>query len=100
MKKIDVLVWGVKHIAANYGLVSSVDLTEGSVCVFGGCRPAILNDVQMLCADLGVPRDAIWPSDFGIDIDIDLQDGVLQQEYVPTGMELWKRRNATIGEEA
>ena len=102
MKKIDVLAWGMKHIASNHNFKASVDCEDGSMCIYGGCNVPTLGDVRMMCEDLGIPRDYIEESDFGIDVYIDYdwtrEGGLLQQDYVPTGLEMWKRSNAKIGE--
>ena len=117
MKKIDVLAWGMKHIASNHYYMANVDYEEdGSMCLFGkgGVNVPTLSDVQMMCDDLGIPRDHIeYDDDFGIEVIIDwewtqekceFEDqtdgdyGKLLEDYVPTGMELWKRKDAVIGE--
>jgi hypothetical protein len=103
MRKGDVLAWGMQHIASNHKVDASIEYEEdGSMCIYGDCNVPILNDVQMLCEDLGIPRDHVEPCDFGVDVYIDWdwtqEGGLLQQDYVPTGMELWKRHGAVIGE--
>ena len=104
MRKGDVLAWGMKHIASNHGFNASVEDCEvdGTMCIYGGCNVPTLSDVQMMCEDLGVPRDCIESDDFGICVYIDWdwnqEGGLLQQDYTPTGMELWKRYSAVIGE--
>ena len=104
MKKINVLAWGMKHIAGNYGFDANVDYKEdGAMCIYGGCRPAALSDVHLLCEDLGIQREYVEASEFGITVYINWdwtqEGGLLQQDYAPTGMELWKRKNATIMED-
>lgn len=104
MRKGDVLAWGMKHIASNHNYMVSIDYEEdGSMCLFGkgGVNVPTLSDVQMMCDDLGIPRDHIEHDDFGLEVIIDWdwtqEGGLLQEDYLPTGMELWKRRDATIG---
>lgn len=95
MKKIDVLCWGVQHIAENHGFEASVNYEEdGEVCIFGGCNVPTLSDVQMLCDDLGIGRENIESSEYGIDVY--LTQELFDEDYEPTGMEFWKRRDAVI----
>ena len=49
---LEMLVWGLNHIAENHGIKFGVDL-----CVYGGCSVPILADVQMLCEELGIDAD-------------------------------------------
>lgn len=91
MRKGDVLAWGMQHIASNHGLKTSLNYEEdGSMCIYGGCNVPTLSDVQMMCEDLGIPQENIDSSEFGIDIYIDWdwtqEGGLLQLDYVPTGM--------------
>ena len=99
MKKIDVLCWGIEHIANNHNFSASTKCweDEGEVCIYGGCNVPTLSDVQMLCSDLGISRDYIDSSDFGIDVFIP-EDWDKNAEYEPSGFEMWKRRNIKIGE--
>lgn len=102
MRKGDVFVWGIKHIAENHNLECDTDYenSDYSVCIFGGCSVPLLSDVQMLCDCVGIPRENIYPSDFGIDVDLDWdwcqEDGGGQEEYVSSGNELWKRYDVKI----
>lgn len=102
MRKGDVLVWGIKHIAENHNRQCDTDYENLGfcVCIFGECTVPVLSDVQMLCDCVGIPRENIDVSDFGIDIYMDWdwcqEDGKGQEEYVPTGNELWKRYGAEI----
>lgn len=103
MRKGDVLVWGMEHIANNYGYQANTDCEEGAVCIYGApSKVPSLGDVRSMCSDLGIPANCIYPSDFGIEVEIDWEwmqeGGLLQQEYVPTGHETWKKFNAVIGE--
>lgn len=100
MKKIKVLQWGVKHIATNHRSEFNTDYEEyHSMSIWDDGVPT-LADARMMCEDLGIDRsDCYCDSSWGI-IVIDL-DGWLQEhgqeEYVPTGMEMWKRYGVEIG---
>ena len=54
-----------------------------------------LSDVQMLCSDLGISRDYIDSSDFGIDVFIP-EDWDINGEYTFNGFEMWKKRNVNM----
>ena len=97
MKKIDVLCWGIEHIANNHNLSASTKFwkDEGDVCIYGGCNVPTLSDVQMLCSDLGIPRDCIDSSDFGIDVFIP-EDWDINGEYTFSGFEMWKKHNVNM----
>lgn len=98
MKRIDVLKWGLQHIAANHNLQANTEdyLDENQVCIWGGCNVPTLADVQMLCEDLKIPKDYIYTDDFGITVELPRrwkQDA----EYKVTGWEMWKKSNVEIG---
>jgi hypothetical protein len=97
MKKIEVLCWGMEHIAQNHNFkaVTDYEETHGEVCIYGGCNVPTLGDVESLCEDLGLPRQNIETSDFGIDVWLDDWNG--EEEYTVTGHELWKRYDSVIG---
>lgn len=106
MKNVEVLCWGMKHIAGNHNCEASVDYEQdGSVCIFGpyGISVPANSDVRMLCEDLSIPRDCIDVSDFGIDVYVTQEwyDTIGQQEYVyPEECrrnDFWKRSNVAIG---
>lgn len=100
MKKIDVLKWGVEHIAQNHNFYASVDdiETEGSVCIYGGCNIPTIADVEMLCDSLGIPRKYMDCGEYGIDIYIpDEWYENSSDEYEETGAEMWKRYGVAIG---
>jgi hypothetical protein len=100
MKCIEVLCWGIEHIAQNHNFGSDVNYEEnGEVCIYGGCNVPTLSDVGFLCEDLGIDRSFIDSSQYGIDVwlPMDWYDGKGQKEYKPTGMEMWKRYGSTIG---
>ncbi len=60
MKKIDVLAWGVKHIASNHRNVEcDTDWEEyGAMYIMDTAVPT-LSDARMLCADLGIDLSLI-----------------------------------------
>lgn len=90
MKKIEMLCYGIKHIAENHRLEADVEFEEtGEVCIFGGNNIPTEMDVRMLCADLGIPEDNIESGDCGIDVFIP-EDWDGNAEYV-TGLEFWRR---------
>lgn len=101
MRKLDVLVWGIAHIAENHNLECSTDYeNDWSVCIFGDCSVPVISDVRMLCECVGIPEDEVHVSDFGIDVWLDYdwfhENGEGFEEYVPTGNELWKRYGVKI----
>lgn len=100
MKKIEVLTWGIKHIAENHGFNASTDWQEeGEVCVWGGCNVPTLSDVQMMCEELDIEESCIEASDYGIDIFLtdEWLNSVANVEYEESGLELWKRYGVSIG---
>ena len=101
MKKIEVLAWGVKHIASNYHVDCDTDYEEFQSMSILDTRVPVLGDARMLCEDLGLERmncyvDGSWDT-IVIDVE-DWADTIGQEEYTPTGMEFWKKSNAKIGE--
>lgn len=113
MKKIEVLLWGIQHIAQNHGFNASINYEEdGEVCIYGGCNLPTLADVKFLCEDLEIPVGYIDSSEYGIDLFVDwtwFQEfderrdpsegrwGLLLEDYTPTGHEMWKRSGVAIG---
>lgn len=99
MKNIDVLCWGIEHIAENHNFAADIDYNEsGEVCIYGGCNTPTLQDVYFLCEDLKIERQMVESSDWGIDVFLSQEwyDTIGQNEYVP-GMEFWKRYGFVIG---
>jgi hypothetical protein len=93
MTNIQMLVWGIKHIAKNHGLNAETDYkSEGEVCIWGGCNIPTLSDVRMLCEDLHIERENIVSGDYGIDVYVskDWWDKYAKKPY-EKGMELWKK---------
>lgn len=102
MKKIDVLAWGVKHIASNHRNVKcSTDWEEFQSMSIQDDEVPTLSDARMMCEDLGInPGDCYCDHSWGV-IVIDVEgwaDTIGQEEYVPTGHEMWKKSDAKIGE--
>ena len=100
MTYLEVFNWGMQHIASNHGFSFGGSLGVGdSVCIYGGCNVPTVADVRMLCDDLSIPRDCIESSEFGVDVYYDGEwlGEKADKVYVPTGMEMWKRSEATIG---
>ena len=101
MKRIEVLCWGIEHIAQNHGFGCATNDhgDSGELCIYGGCNVPTLQDVRFLCEDLGIDDDCIESSDWGIDIFLtnEWYENTGQQEYKPTGMEMWKRYDVFIG---
>ena len=107
MKKIEVLKWGLQHIAANYRMGASVDdLDEtGEAFIYvteehPDMSPAPINDVQMMCRDLGIRDEDVEVDCYGVTVYAAWYicgDKSLLRDYVPTGHEMWKRANAVIG---
>lgn len=100
MKKIEVLKWGVRHIADNHRKEYNTNYEDCmSMSIWDNGAP-VLADARMLCEDLGIERrDCYADNSWGI-ICIDIEgwaDTIGQQDYTPTGMEMWKRHDATIG---
>lgn len=85
---------GVQHIAENHGFKYNTEdwETDGEVCILGGCNAPTLCDVQMLCEDLGIPREYIDSNDeYGIDIFIPQDWYDLKRDMPFKGKCLWKR---------
>ena len=90
---VQMLCWGIKHIASNHGWQASTNYKEdGEVCIFGGCNVPTLSDVQFLCEDMGIDKHFIESSDCGIDVFIPAGwlEGFGKEPY-QQGAELWKR---------
>jgi len=102
MTKLEVLLWGVQHIAKNHGFTADVEdpLEYYSVCINGVNVPT-LSDCRALCGDLGIPEcDCYEDKSWGATI-IDFEPSWAYtrgtEQYIPTGNELWKLHDAVIG---
>ena len=90
---LDMLLWGIEHIARNHGFDCSLDYEEdGNVCIFGGCNIPTLSDVKMLCEDIGIDPNCVESCDCGIDVNFTWTwyKNVANKPY-KKGMELWRR---------
>ena len=91
---IQMLVWGIKHIAENHGFKANTNYKEdGEVCIYGGCNVPTLGDVHQLCEDLGIDTyECVDSSDCGIDVYISEEwwENKANKPY-EKGMELWRR---------
>lgn len=100
MTNVEVLCWGIGHIAENHGFGCATDYEEsGEVCIYGGCNVPTLSDVTFLCEDLKIDRSCVESSEWGIDVWLtpEWYESVGQSEYVTSGMEIWKRHGSVIG---
>lgn len=96
MKKIDVLRWGVKHIAENHEFKSfTEDDGEYTFSIFGVNIPT-LSDVRMMCEDLGIPLENVYYNPFGIDIEFEEWAHEQGYEEYKSGIELWRRTKENI----
>jgi hypothetical protein len=92
MTNLEMLIFGVKHIAENHKLRYSVEYEEdGEVAILGGMNIPTLMDIKMLCEDVGIDENFIDPCEFGIDIWIpcDWFEEVSNKEF--QGQCLWQR---------
>ena len=93
MTNLEMLIWGISHIAENHDLYCDTNYEEeGEVCIYGDCNVPTLNDVRMLCEDLGIDEYNIDSADYCIDIYLDRSwlNETANKEYIK-GEELWKR---------
>lgn len=102
MTKLEVLCWGMRHIAANHKMNADVEhiFEDGEVCLWSmnGTNIPAIQDVRFLCEDLGLDTRSVEGSEYGVDVWIYDDDySLLEQEYTPTGMEMWKRYGVEIG---
>ena len=96
MTNLEVLIWGVKHIAENHGFRSCVDWEEdGEVAICGNNVPTLM-DAIMLCEDVKIPRSFVESNQYGIDIYIpqDWLEEEANKEYF--GLSFWKKLDAKI----
>ena len=100
MTNLEMLKWGLNHIADNHGFSSSCENLEDEyqVCIYGITQHCDNNiptytDVVFLCEDLGIDKSNIYPSSFGIDIDVPEEWITDKGNQEFTGWELWKKEN-------
>ncbi len=90
---LDILKEGLEEIARNHGFQANTEMRNGdNPCIYGGNNVPTLADVQFLCEDVGIGRDCIDSSEWGIEIYADqwLLDGTAEKEY-RKGAEFWRR---------
>lgn len=94
MTNLEMLIWGIAHIAENHGFNFSVDYEEdGQVCVYGGCNVPTLCDVKMLCGDVGIDSsEFVYASEFGVDVEIPYEWLEKKANKRFKGNELWRRK--------
>ena len=99
MQYIEVFHWGMNHIAQNHGFGYQAGEGVGDSVYINGCNVPTLADVRMLCDDMGMGRECIDASEWGVEVyyDDDWLVNVADRDYQPTGMEMWKKCNVTIG---
>ena len=91
---LEMLLWGMAHIAKNHGFEYSLDYEEdGVVCIYGGCNVPTLADVKMLCEDVRIDPDCVASSSLGIDVII-LYRWYLDVGKRPyeKGLEMWRTK--------
>ena len=101
MKKIDVLRWGVCHIAGNHHKSTSIytDYDTGGMSLCTSANVPTLADVRMLAEDLDI-RGWCFTKGFAVYIVVPKPwiDTVGQEEFEPTmGMMMWKRTTVELG---
>ena len=100
MKKIDVLRWGVKHIAGNHHFSGDCYTDQdGRTILYTGSNVPSTADMRMLAEDLGV-REFCHTRGHAVRIVLGKGwvDTVGQEEFVPAdGMMMWKRRAVELG---
>lgn len=101
MKKIEVLIWGIKHIAGNHHFSGNcyTDFRTGETVAYTGRNVPTCNDVRMLAEDLGV-SGCCKSEGFTMRIIVSKEwaETVGQEEFVPAmGQMMWKRTNKQLG---
>jgi hypothetical protein len=93
-KNIDVLIYGLHHIAENHNTTAITDdwKEEQQVSIMANNVPT-MSDVRMLCEDLGIPRDYVCETIFG-SIDIDLPSEWIKKTSKKSfnGCRFWERK--------
>lgn len=91
MTNLEMLLWGIQHIAENHGFRSCVDWEEDGEVAICGCNVPTLMDTYMLCEELGIDRDYVENSDWGIDVYIP-QDWIEEKANEAfVGAMMWKK---------
>ena len=97
MTNLEMLVFGIQHIAENHGFRASVDYeNDGEVAICGGMgfqhkSVPTLADVRMLCEDVKIPYDFIETTLFGVDVYLptDWMEKTANKKY--KGCDLWRK---------
>ena len=92
-KNIDVLLYGLHHIAENHNTTAITDdwKEEQQVCIMANNVPT-MSDVRMLCEDLGIPRDCVYETIFGIDIELPSEWIKKTSKKSFNGYRFWERK--------
>lgn len=90
MTKLEMLRFGMQHIAENHhaDCIDSIE-EDGTICILNGNVPTVA-DVKFLAADLGL-TDCVYPSEYGVEIDLDDEEWNGEAEYVQPAHEFWRR---------
>ena len=101
MTKLEVLKWGLNHIAQNHEFSADTNWEEedGVMCIYGGRNAPTLADVRFLCEDLEIPFDAVTSTWAGIDVDT-YWDGWLQEhgnEEYTNAVQWWRKNGVQLG---
>lgn len=101
MKKIEALIWGIKHIGGSHdaGGHAYTDHSTGEVHLYTLDSVPTTADVNFLAEDMGV-RDRCKVEGYSVEITLPKEwvDTIGQQEFVPTtGMMMWKRTAIPLG---
>lgn len=80
---LEMLIWGLNHIAENHKVSACTEVENGDICVYGKCTVPLL-------ADVGIDYKYVYPSEYGVDIDIPYgwAEGKGKEEYA--GLSFWK----------
>jgi catalase len=91
---IEVLIYGLNHIAKNHNTTAITENweEEQQVCVMKNNVPT-MSDIRMLCEDLGIPRNCIYETMFGIDIELPYEWVTKTSKETFKGYRFWERRN-------
>lgn len=93
-KNIDVLIYGLHHIAENHSTIAITNdwKEEQQVSLMKNNLPT-MSDVRMLCEDLGIPKDCIYTSFFGIDIELPQEWIEKTSKKTFKGYRFWERKD-------
>jgi hypothetical protein len=91
---LEMLLWGVQHIAENHNFPSHIENweDEGSVWVLGNNIPTY-SDIQMLCEDVHIARECLYGDDFGIEITLTNEWLTTKGDKEFNGCCFWQRKH-------